>query len=80
MHLLPVSPFVLQEVLGTLALAVVAGIIGYRAYLGSLSPGMEGVGVEFGLIGLSIGSYGRFRFDVFFLLCMSYCKVYILKL
>lgn len=38
-HLLRVSPLVPQEVLGTLALAVVAGIIGYRAYLGSLSPG-----------------------------------------
>jgi hypothetical protein len=30
-------------VLGTFALAVVAGIIGYRAYLGLLNPGVGGL-------------------------------------
>lgn len=63
-HLLRVSPLVLQEVLGTLALAVVAGIIGYRAYLGSLSPGVEDL---FGIDWVEhYRSYGRCRFDVFY--------------
>lgn len=51
---------------------MVAGIIGYRAYLGSLSPGMEDL---FGVDWVErYRSYGRCRFDVFFflLLCMSY--------
>ena len=64
-----------QEVLGTLALAVVAGIIGYRAYLGSLSPGSV-----FWVDWVEhYRSQGRCKFD-FFLLCMSYCKICIPKL
>lgn len=36
-----------QEVLGTFALAVVAGIIGYRAYLGLLNPGLAGLALTY---------------------------------
>ncbi|CAK9086535.1 unnamed protein product [Durusdinium trenchii] len=38
-----------QEVLGTLALAAVAGVIGYRAYLGSLNPGLAGLALSYAM-------------------------------
>ena len=38
-----------QEVLGTLALAVVAGTIGYRAYFGTLNPGLAGLALSYAM-------------------------------
>eukprot|EP00439_Symbiodinium_sp_Y106_P004355 s2508_g1.t1 len=38
-----------QEVLGTVALAVIAGVVGYRAYVGSLSPGLAGLALSYAM-------------------------------